>query len=65
MSTEKKQLHAVTGAFGFTGRYVTSRLLQAGHNVITLTNSPDRQNPFGGAVKAWPFDFSAPERMAE
>jgi uncharacterized protein YbjT (DUF2867 family) len=41
---------AVTGAFGFTGRHIASRLLDAGRDVITLTNHPDRPDPFGGRV---------------
>jgi NADH dehydrogenase len=31
--------YAVTGAFGYSGRYIAHRLLDAGHTVITLTNS--------------------------
>jgi len=27
----------VTGAFGYTGRYITGRLLESGRNVKTLT----------------------------
>ena len=38
---------AVTGAFGYSGRYITKRLLDAGHEAITLTNSVHRPNPFG------------------
>ena len=58
-------IHAVTGAFGFTGKYITRRLLDAGETVITLTNSPDRPNPFGGKVKTFPFRFDDPGAMAE
>lgn len=54
---------AVTGAFGYSGRYITTRLLQAGHRVITLTNSPQRQNLFGNAVQVFPFDFDEPARL--
>jgi nucleoside-diphosphate-sugar epimerase len=47
------ELHVVTGAFGYSGRYITQRLIGAGHSVRTLTNSPDRANPLGlGAVYA-------------
>jgi NADH dehydrogenase len=56
---------AVTGAFGYSGRYITERLLQAGHDVITLTNSLNRPNPFGTKVKAFPFHFDAPEKLRE
>lgn len=48
---------AVTGAFSYTGKYVTQRLLARGEEVITLTNHPNRPNPFNGQVKAFPLDF--------
>ena len=41
---------AVTGAFGYSGRYIAQRLLEAGHSVVTLTNSLHRHNPFGEKV---------------
>ena len=31
-------LHAVTGAFGYSGRYIAARLLAQGRPVVTLTN---------------------------
>lgn len=55
---------AVTGAFGYSGRYITKRLLEAGHEVITLTNSLHRPNPFGEKVRAFPF-HSHPTGNAE
>jgi uncharacterized protein YbjT (DUF2867 family) len=48
---------AVTGAFSYSGKYITRRLLERGANVITLTGHPDREDPFGGKVKAYPLDF--------
>jgi len=54
---------AVTGAFGYSGRYIAERLLQAGHSVITLTNSLRRQNPFGDRIQAFPFHFNEPDRL--
>jgi len=57
-------MNAVTGAFGYTGKYIARRLLQAGETVITLTGNPSRANEFGSAVKAFPFDFDHPEAMA-
>lgn len=33
---------AVTGAFSYTGRYLTKLLLDAGHSVVNLTNHPAR-----------------------
>ena len=57
-------LHAVTGAFGFSGKYIAQRLLDAGRQVITLTNSPERANPFGGRVPAYRFNFQHPGKLA-
>lgn len=57
-------LHAVTGAFGYSGKYIASRLLEEGHEVITLTNSPHRANPFAGRVKPYPFNFDNPTELA-
>ena len=36
--------HAVTGAFGYSGKYITKKLVCEGHRVITITNSLDREN---------------------
>jgi NADH dehydrogenase len=54
---------AVTGAFGYSGRYITRRLLQHGHDVFTLTQSPNRKHPFGTKVVAHPFHFHEPELL--
>jgi NADH dehydrogenase len=56
---------AVTGAFGYSGRYIAQRLLDAGHGVLTLTNSLKRENPFGRKVQAFPFHFDQPERLTQ
>ena len=48
---------AVTGAFSYSGKYITRRLLARGEEVITLTGHPNRPDPFGGKVKAYPLDF--------
>ena len=49
---------AVTGAFSYSGKYITKRLLEKGEEIITLTNHPNRPDPFNGKVKAFPLDFS-------
>jgi uncharacterized protein YbjT (DUF2867 family) len=54
---------AVTGAFGFSGKYIAQRLLAQRHEVITLTNSPQRPNPFGGSIKTFPYNFSEPHEL--
>jgi len=57
-------MNAVTGAFGYTGKYIARRLLNSGEEVMTLTGNPNRENEFGPAVKAFPFNFDNPEVMA-
>src|SRR5512134_899607 len=54
---------AVTGAFSYSGKYIAKRLLDCGEEVITLTGHPNRPDPFGGKVKAYPLDFNE-ESMA-
>ena len=41
------ELNVVTGAFGYSGNYITRRLLSLGKTVRTLTGNPGRPNPFG------------------
>jgi hypothetical protein len=55
-------LHVVTGAYGYSGRYIAARLLDAGHGVRILTNAPTRRNLFGDRV-AHPLCFDRPERL--
>jgi uncharacterized protein YbjT (DUF2867 family) len=56
-------LSAVTGAFGYSGRYIAQKLLAGGHSVITLTNSPQRANEFAGRIRAFPFHFDEPDEL--
>ena len=55
--------HTVTGATGYTGRYITTRLLGKGDEVQSLTGHPDRPNPFGDRVSLIPFNFEEPETL--
>jgi uncharacterized protein YbjT (DUF2867 family) len=59
------ELHVVTGAFGYSGKYITTRLLGAGIRVRTLTNSLHRANPFGDKVEAHPFNFDNQAALVE
>jgi uncharacterized protein YbjT (DUF2867 family) len=59
----RTEIHIVTGAFGYSGKYIAKRLLEAGYEVRTLTNSPDRHNPFGDRIQATSFHFENPERL--
>ncbi|MBI2864818.1 MAG: NAD(P)H-binding protein [Chloroflexi bacterium] len=64
-NVSSSELSVVTGAFGFTGKYITSRLLAAGGRVLNLTGHPDRPNPFGDRVTVAPFHFDRPDDLAE
>jgi NADH dehydrogenase len=57
-------LNAVTGAFGYTGKHITERLLAEGTQVVNLTGHLDRPNPFGEQVSVAPLDFARPEVLA-
>jgi uncharacterized protein YbjT (DUF2867 family) len=59
------EIHAVTGAYGYSGKYIARRLLDDGRTVLTLTNSLSRANPFGDRMKTLPFHFDRPELLAE
>lgn len=56
--------HVVTGAFGYSGKYIARKLLAQGHPVVTLTNSPSRANDFAGRVSAVPYHFDHPDELA-
>jgi NADH dehydrogenase len=60
-----QELHVVTGAFGYSGKYIATRLLAEGRRVRTLTNSLHRPNPFGEQVEVHPFNFDQPKKLAE
>lgn len=62
---ETSTLDIVTGAFGYTGKYITQRLLAAGQRVRTLTGRPDRPNPFGNQIEVAPFNFEHPGELIE
>jgi uncharacterized protein YbjT (DUF2867 family) len=54
---ETGDLNIVTGAFGYSGKYITRKLLSMGQRVKTITGHPDRPNPFGDRVAVAPFSF--------
>ncbi len=58
-----RDVHAVTGAFGYSGRHIAARLLGEGARVRSLTGHPDRPDPFGGRVEVRRFAFDDPARM--
>jgi len=59
----KETFDVVTGAFGYTGKYITRRLLGMGQRVKTLTGHPERPSPFGDEIEVARFDFDNPQRL--
>lgn len=59
------RLSAVTGAFGYTGRYIAQRLLESGQRVRTLTRNPASAGPFGDRVERFPLDFNDAGQLAD
>ncbi|MBI3317694.1 MAG: NAD(P)H-binding protein [Candidatus Omnitrophica bacterium] len=62
---EHHRLNIVTGATGYTGKYITRRLLAMGQQVNSLTGHLSRENPFGAQVAVLPFNFDNPKALAE
>ena len=56
-------MHVVTGAFGYIGRYIAKALLEKGEEVRSITTHPNKPNPFGSAVKAFPYNFENPDQL--
>jgi NADH dehydrogenase len=60
-----RQIHAVTGAYGYSGKYIAEKLFAGGKQVITITNSLRRQNPFGDRIRAFRFNFNKSDLLAD
>ena len=56
-------ISVVTGAFGYTGKYIARRLLDQGSRVRTLTRTPVSRSPFGEDVEVRPLDFGDPPQL--
>ncbi|MFB3915185.1 MAG: NAD(P)H-binding protein [Terriglobales bacterium] len=60
-SPAREALDVVTGAFGFSGKYIAARLLSMGRRVRALTNHAP---PNPGSIEAVPLDFADTEKLA-
>ena len=60
-----QEIAMVTGAFSFTGKYLTRRLLAMDQQVRTLTGHPDNLNPFGEQVTVFPYNFDHFDALVE
>ena len=56
--------HVVTGASGYTGRYIARLLLERGAEVRALTGHSERPGPFGDRVETHPYSFDDPAALA-
>jgi NADH dehydrogenase len=61
----ENEFDVVTGAFGYTGKYITRRLLAAGRKVRTITGHAKRLHEFGSALEVAPLDFNDPAGLTE
>lgn len=59
------EINVITGAFSYTGKYITRRLLAMGKQVRTLTGHPNNPNPFGTQVSVYPFNFDNPAALVK
>ncbi len=57
--------YAVTGAFGYSGQYIARALLERGHPVTTLTNSPNRSCDFADRIRVMPLSFQSVDDLAK
>lgn len=64
-SSAEPEVCVVTGAFGYSGKYITQQLLDTGRRVRTLTNSPNRPHPFGNRIEVRPLAFDDPASLVE
>jgi NADH dehydrogenase len=62
---ENAELNVVTGAFGYTGKYIARRLLASGKQVRTLTRNSASDSPFGDQIEVRPLDFDDPTGLTE
>ncbi len=60
---DRQDSYVVTGAFGYTGKYIAGRLLAKGIKVKTLTGHPDRRSPLAGKISVAPYHFDHPGEL--
>lgn len=60
---EHQGIQMVTGAFGFTGKYIAKELLNRGCRVATITNSPERKTDLAGKITVEKFHFDRLQKL--
>ena len=58
-------MNVVTGAFGYTGKYIAAKLLSKGIRVLTITNHPETQGSLAEQISVAPFDFENPGQLTK
>lgn len=58
-----REIQAVTGATGYTGKYIARRLHDQGKPVLNLTNHPERRKPDGIVFPHAPLNFDRPDQL--
>jgi NADH dehydrogenase len=64
-TSNQPERNLVTGAFGYTGKYITRLILASGVQAKTLTGHPERPDNFGNQVIAVPFNFDDPAALID
>lgn len=59
------EINVITGAFSYTGKYITRKLLAMGKQVRTLTGHPENAFLSGSQVSVYPFHFEEPEKLTK
>ena len=59
----KRDIHTITGGFGYTGAYLSKVLIKHGKVVETLTNSPEKKAIDSQILAVHPLDFENKEGL--
>ena len=59
------KINVVTGAFSYTGRYISRLLLDSGETVRNLTNHPHRPHSFGNQIPCYPMNLDRIDSLLE
>jgi len=59
----KRDIHTITGGFGYTGAYLSKVLIKHGKVVETLTNSPEKKTIDSKILAVHPLDFENKEGL--
>lgn len=62
---EDSEINIVTGAFGFSGKYIARRLLGAGKKIRTLTNSKNCPIELVDKIEIYPLNFDNTNKLVE